>query len=133
MCINLIRVKQDIVMIQSGWRPAVEEGDAPLWQRLADMLAADIARGALEVGAKLPPHRDLAYHLGAAVGTVGRAYAEAGRRGLVESHIGRGTFVAARRPSRLAHRARSGRINLAMNVPPVGPALEAAGETLERL
>jgi len=52
-----------------------------------------IADGRLEAGAKLPTHRDLAYRLGVAIGTVSCAYAEAERRGLTAGEVGRGTYV----------------------------------------
>lgn len=120
-------------MAQCDWRPAVAYGAEPLWQRLVDALAVDIAQGALRSGTRLPPHRELAHQLGVAVGTISRAYAEAERRGLVESHVGRGTFVVERRAERLAHRPSGQRINLGMNVPPIGPALAVARDTLEAL
>jgi DNA-binding transcriptional MocR family regulator len=68
-----------------------------------------------------------------AVGTISRTYVEAEKRGLVTSHVGRGTFVAERQEFILAHRQSDGRINLGMNVPPIGPALCAADRTLEGL
>src|SRR5690606_8403779 len=49
----------------------------------------------LAAGAKLPTHREMAKRLGVAVSTVTRGYAEAMRRGLIESTVGRGTFVKA--------------------------------------
>jgi len=44
-------------MAQCDWRPAVAYGAEPLWQRLVDALAVDIAQGALRSGTRLPPHR----------------------------------------------------------------------------
>lgn len=120
-------------MVQFSWLPSLPDGGGPLWHRLADALAADAAGGVVQPGTRLPPHRDLAHHLGVAVGTVSKAYAEAERRGLVESHIGRGTFVIDRRVAQLAHRPAGGLINLGMNVPPVGAALAAADETIGAL
>lgn len=120
-------------MVQFSWQPVLPDGDTPLWHRLADALAADVASGAVQAGTRLPPHRELAHRLGVAVATIGKAYAEAERRGLVESHVGRGTFVVDRRRSRLGHRQAEGPINLAMNVPPVGAALDAADETMDAL
>lgn len=119
-------------MVQSGWAPEVVDGPGPLWARLVDTLAGDVSSGRLAAGTRLPPHRDLAHTLGVAVGTVSRAYAEAERRGLLESHVGRGTFVAGRPAAQLAHRPAE-RVNLALNVPPVAPALGFADETLRAL
>ncbi len=61
---------------------------------LADAIMADVERGALKSGDRLPTHRDLAEALGVTVGTVTRGYAEAARRGLVRGEVGRGTVVA---------------------------------------
>ena len=46
----------------------------------------------------MPPHRDLADHLGVTVTTVTRAYTEAARRRLTSGHVGRGTFIRGREP-----------------------------------
>jgi DNA-binding transcriptional MocR family regulator len=75
------------------WLPIVRKGNGPIYMSIADEMASDIASGRLAPGAKLPPHRDLAYSLGVTVGTVARAYGEATRRGLVIGEVGRGTFV----------------------------------------
>ncbi len=61
---------------------------------IADALASDVRNGKLKAGERLPTHRDLAYRLGVTVGTITRAYAEAQRRGLIEGHVGRGSFLA---------------------------------------
>ena len=66
-----------------------------MFREIVQAIADDIAEGRLEVGARLPPHRDLADHLGVARGTVARAYTEAAKLGLVESVVGRGTRVLA--------------------------------------
>ena len=62
---------------------------------LADTLEQAIRTGRLTVGSQLPTHRELSKRLGVAVSTVSRAYAEAGRRGLIGGTVGRGTFVLA--------------------------------------
>lgn len=62
---------------------------------LADTLEQAIRSGRLAPGAQLPTHRELSKRLGVAVSTVSRAYAEAGRRGLIGGTVGRGTFVLA--------------------------------------
>ncbi len=69
----------------------------PLYQRLADRIEADIDRGIMPAGTKLPPQRNLAYDIGATVGTVGRAYQLLRERGLVNGEVGRGTYVLTRR------------------------------------
>ncbi|MHA7777853.1 aminotransferase-like domain-containing protein [Roseibium sp. M-1] len=77
----------------TNWHPEIPDGQGPLYVRLAERIAEDIATGALAAGAKLPPQRDLAYDLGVTVGTIGRAYALIRQRGLVSGEVGRGTFV----------------------------------------
>ncbi len=63
---------------------------------LADALEDAVKNGQLAPGARLPTHRELSRRLGMAVSTIGRAYAEATRRGLIEARVGRGTFVRVR-------------------------------------
>src|SRR6058998_1215600 len=75
------------------WTPDLKQRRGPRYRAIAEAVADDIARGALQEGARLPTHRDLAAALGVTVGTVSRAYAEAQRRGLVSGEVGRGTFV----------------------------------------
>ncbi len=65
----------------------------PRYLVIADALERDILSGELAQGARLMTHRDLASKTGVTVSTVTRAYAEAERRGLVKTMVGRGTFV----------------------------------------
>jgi len=62
--------------------------------RLADVVAADIAGGALKPGDRLPPQRTFAYQRKIAASTASRVYTELLRRGLVVGEVGRGTFVS---------------------------------------
>jgi DNA-binding transcriptional MocR family regulator len=133
MCIDAFQVKREIVMVQSDWDPALEDGPGAVWERLVAALGRDIATGTVSAGERLPPQRDLAYRLGLSVGTVSRAYAEAERRGLVASHVGRGTFVTENRGMTADHRPAMDRINLSMNVPPIGPVLGVGVRTIEEL
>jgi DNA-binding transcriptional MocR family regulator len=84
-------------------------------------LAADIDRGGLARGARLPTQRALADEIGVGIGTVTRAYAEAEARGLIEAVVGRGSFVA-RTP---AAAGSDGMIDLGRNVSPMAPAVAA--------
>src|SRR5690554_4145559 len=106
-------------MVQCSWLPALS-GEGAAWLQVLNALERDAAAADLPPGTRLPPQRELAFRLGLSVGTVSRAYAEAERRGLVESQVGRGTFVSRSRLLAPTHRP-TGRINLAMNVPPVAP------------
>ncbi|MFQ5664597.1 MAG: PLP-dependent aminotransferase family protein, partial [Terriglobia bacterium] len=66
----------------------------PLYQQIRDQLHQLISTGALGVGDRLPPSRELAGRLGVHRTTVATAYAELTADGWIEGHVGRGTFVA---------------------------------------
>ncbi|PZA11267.1 PLP-dependent aminotransferase family protein [Rhodopseudomonas palustris] len=98
--------------LQSPWHPRLAEGAESPCDRLVSALSEDIGIGRLEVGARLPAHRDLAWKLGIGLGTVTKAYGILERRGLVRSVTGRGTFVAVTE-------SRTGDvIDLSRNAPP---------------
>lgn len=77
----------------NDWREGLSGRTGDTYTSLADALEKAIRSGYLTAGSRLPTHRALAKDLGLAVSTVSRAYAEAGRRGLVGGTAGRGTFV----------------------------------------
>lgn len=77
------------------WAPRLPETSDPIYSRIAAALERDIRGGVLVPSSRLPTHRELARSLRVTPVTVTRAYAEAMRRGLVESTTGRGTFVRA--------------------------------------
>lgn len=79
---------------KSPWKARLAAGEVPSSTRLLEALSEDILSGLLQGGDRLPPHRELAWELGLAVGTVTKAYAMLERRGLACSVRGRGTFVA---------------------------------------
>lgn len=108
------------------WTPVISPSEGPLYLAIADAIAADILSGTLTEGTRLPPQRSLADALDIDFTTVTRAYAEARRRGLVEGHVGKGTYVR-RRPSRAASALSAGIIDMSMNLPPRfdDPKLEA--------
>lgn len=68
---------------------------APLYQRLAEALAAAIEAGQFVPGARLPSERDLASRLGISRTTVVNAFHELAARGMIRGHVGRGTYVCA--------------------------------------
>jgi DNA-binding transcriptional regulator YhcF (GntR family) len=76
------------------WLPTLSEWQGPVFLRIVEALAADIASGRLARGQQIPTHRALAKALDIDLTTVTRAYGEARRRGLLEAQIGRGTFVS---------------------------------------
>jgi DNA-binding transcriptional MocR family regulator len=114
------------------WTPRIDPFDGPKYLAIAAAIAADIDRGRLRPGDRLPPHRDLADRLRVTVGTVSRGYAEAERRGLLRGEVGRGTFV--QRPEAadlgLPGPPADGIIDLSLNLPFV-PAAGGAAQALE--
>ncbi len=75
------------------WRPLLIASDTPRYLEIANAIKADIENGVLAPGDRLPPQRRIAQDIGVDFSTVSRGYAEATRRGYIESHVGRGTFV----------------------------------------
>lgn len=66
----------------------------PVYRQIADQIRGEIAADRLTAGARLPPIRDLARQLKVNRDTVALAYDALARAGVVESAVGRGTFVA---------------------------------------
>lgn len=111
------------------WSPRLQETPQPIYARIADALERDVRGGLLVGGSQLPTHRQLARVLGITPVTVTRAYAEAARRGLVESATGRGTFVrASRRDSITAPITAADDFDLSTNI--VNVPLPTASRTL---
>src|SRR6516225_8124145 len=101
------------------WTPNLAMSDKPHYLAIADAIAEDIRSGRLGASDRLPPQRKLARRLDIDFTTVARGYVEAQKRGLIESHIGRGTFVRASVRRRHSPMARHPEIvDLSMNLPP---------------
>jgi DNA-binding transcriptional MocR family regulator len=100
------------------WLPTLSEWQGPVFLRIVDALAADIASGRLVRGERIPTHRALANALDIDLTTVTRAYGEARRRGLVEAQVGRGTFVSETTARAAANIPFQVKIDLSMNLPP---------------
>ncbi|MBR1124249.1 PLP-dependent aminotransferase family protein [Bradyrhizobium lablabi] len=100
------------------WLPTLSEWHGPVFQRIVDALAADIAGGRLVRGQRLPTHRALANALGIDLTTVTRAYGEARRRGLLDAQVGQGTFVSETTARAAADLPVPVNIDLSMNLPP---------------
>lgn len=113
------------------WTPILR-GDGPArYLQLANAIGEAIANGTLQDGMRLPPQRKLADRLGIDFTTVSRGYVEARQRGLVNSHVGRGTFVIATGSSDpQREQRRHAEVDLTMNLPPEpdDPALLARME-----
>jgi len=69
------------------------ESHIPLYVQLRDQLRALVASGELRSGDRIPASRELASHLGVHRTTVANAYAELESEGLIQGHVGRGTFI----------------------------------------
>ena len=79
------------------------ESHVPLYVQLCDQLRALVHGGDLRPGDRIPASRELAQHLGVHRTTVANAYAELESEGLIEGHVGRGTFIRANwRPLQIA-------------------------------
>ncbi|MBX5042804.1 PLP-dependent aminotransferase family protein [Rhizobium lentis] len=75
------------------WHPDLSRSSSPRYMAIADLIEMDLRSGHLVAGDRLPPQRELAKRLNVDFTTVARGYVEAQKRGLVDSHVGRGTFV----------------------------------------
>jgi 2-aminoadipate transaminase len=69
------------------------ESHVPLYIQLRDQLRALVHAGDLRPGDRIPASRELATLLGVHRTTVANAYAELESEGLIQGHVGRGTFI----------------------------------------
>src|ERR1700688_3777547 len=69
------------------------ESHVPLYIQLRDQLRALVHAGDLRHGDRIPASRELANMLGVHRTTVANAYAELESEGLIQGHVGRGTFI----------------------------------------
>ncbi|MFW8594614.1 PLP-dependent aminotransferase family protein [Cribrihabitans neustonicus] len=121
-------MKQWIPELADRFARAGHEAPQPRYLEIAEAIGAAIRRGDLSPGDRLPPQRRVAQALAVDFSTVSRGYAEAVRRGHIESFVGRGTFVKA--PETLPPRPdpeRAREEDPMMNMPPEvdDPALVA--------
>src|SRR5215207_407508 len=117
------------VPVRGAGRGATRGRPRPLYLRIVDTLAADVASGRVAADTRLPTQRELAERLGTTIATVTRAYSEARRRGLVSATVGRGTFVHA-----APAQASSGVADLTVNqllATPFGGELITAASTID--
>ena len=103
--------------------PATERRGLIGYAQIRDLLRARVARGELKPGDRLSPVRELAAELGVNVNTVARAYAELAREGVLISHAGGGTHVAAVPEGALFRQAREARLQEIVG----GSVLQALG------
>src|ERR1700740_1634932 len=103
----------------SPWRPRLVESARMKYLGIVEALEADVRSGRGRPGDRLPPQRAIAEALGGDLTTLTRAFNEARRRGLVDAHAGRGSFIreglgADRQIDRLGGMPL---IDLSMNIP----------------
>ncbi|MBK1656882.1 aminotransferase-like domain-containing protein [Paracraurococcus ruber] len=102
----------------TDWVPSLEGGSKARYIAIAEAIQSDVSDGRLAPAQRLPAQRHLARLLGLDFTTVARGYAEAQRRGLIESRVGEGTFVAG---APVASAGSGGRVeagDFSMNMPP---------------
>jgi DNA-binding transcriptional MocR family regulator len=107
------------------WRKRLAASDRPAYLLIADLIAEDVRDGRLSARDRLPTLRTLAGDLHLNYTTVARAYAEARKRGLIDSRAGSGSFVRGKGPA-VPLRGGTG-AEMTMNLPPepADPALLA--------
>jgi DNA-binding transcriptional MocR family regulator len=114
------------------WTPRLSSEAKTKSEAIARAIAEDIAQGVLKPGTQLPTQRGLAKRLSVTIGTVGRAYALAEKRGLISLEIGRGSFVRT-----LEARERGGGqrhpVDLGLNLPPATEHPDLLARTLAQL
>ena len=86
-------IREEYIVIDTILRLDFTITKDPKYIVLIQSMRAAIRSGQLKSGHRLPPVRDLAWSLKITPGTVARAYKLAAEEGLVETAVGRGTFV----------------------------------------
>ncbi|MGO9641236.1 MAG: PLP-dependent aminotransferase family protein [Candidatus Acidiferrales bacterium] len=71
------------------------ESHVPLYVQLRDQLRSLVHSGELRPGDRIPASRELATQLGVHRTTIANAYAELESEGLIQGHVGRGTYIRA--------------------------------------
>ncbi|MEA3313095.1 MAG: GntR family transcriptional regulator [Caldisericota bacterium] len=65
----------------------------PIYRQIVGEVKIGIAKGLLKRGERLPPIREMAIKLSVNPNTVAKAYRELERENIVETIVGRGTFI----------------------------------------
>jgi DNA-binding transcriptional MocR family regulator len=100
------------------WAVAVSASDKPAYIAVADLISDEIQSGTLAANQRLPTLRKLARALKLNFTTVARGYAEAQRRGLIDTRAGSGTFVREIIASGPIRRSAASLVDMTMNMPP---------------
>jgi len=112
-------------MLELAFRPD-RASAAPVYQQLAASLREWVETGRLAVGERLPSSRELAVALGVARNTVTEAYLSLADLGFLRSHVGQGTFVAARHPVAAVRPVGAARLHSVPRVAAAPPPLPRA-------
>jgi DNA-binding transcriptional MocR family regulator len=102
--------------LAARWRRRIETSDRPAYLLIPELIEEDLRDARLAGRERLPTLRELARALGLNYTTCARAYAEARKRGLIDSRAGSGSFVRGRGPA-LPLRDGTG-AEMTMNLPP---------------
>lgn len=109
--------------ITHHWIRKLSESRKPAYLLIPELIEEDLASGRLRPRDRLPGLRDLADELHLNYTTVARAYAEARKRGLLDTRAGSGTFVRGRTATLPLSGGSS--VEMTMNMPPEPPELAA--------
>jgi len=110
---------------------SLNEGDkSPIFARIAELLSAEIRRGRLRPGDRLPGTRPLAEQLGVGRNTVVAAYAELAAEGWIVTRAAGGSFVSNEVPEQRARRYTK---HAPDSAAPARPGFDFESRTLERV
>ena len=119
------------------WTPELSRESGPLYLQLVNKMAQDIEAGVLKVGEKLPPQRQLAWHLDINLSTVTKAFQEATKRHLISGEVGRGTYILGKSSEAALFNLKQQRdasiIDLSTHVPVAMPGDEHLENTLNEM
>jgi molybdopterin-binding protein len=90
---------EDVVVSEAlveSLRTLHQDDPAPVYVQIERRIRLGVADGTLQPGDHLPSVRDLARKLGLSPNTVGRAYADLSREGVIMARAGGGSEIAAR-------------------------------------
>ena len=71
----------------------------PIYRQIIQQIEYAILSGRMKSGDKLPTIRSLAVNLKTNPNTIARAYSELEIRGILETHVGSGTYISDKKPA----------------------------------
>ena len=103
------------------------QADTPIYKQLADGIRSLVDSGIIQSGEKLPATRELAGLLGLNRTTVSAAYSVLEQSHILQGHVGRGTFIAAKRTTAAGSNAET-TIDWESVLPPLEDAAPASSK-----